>query len=503
MRLNYKRSFINSLVIFGVLTLISTIFVFTTYQKDKSIIEAQSNDIIILQKERIYNHLDNILNMIQFMQTKFRNWDTFDEKNFDTLANNFLTLNPSALAFNYVNNENIIARVFPLHKNRMALGKDLTSHPDSEIKSIFLKGLDKDRITLTPPVDLYQGHRAIIFYAPVIFKDSSYGWLNILIQIDKTFENFLKVNAPLNSHISIIDKKSRRYLFNENSVGELSLKKEFRFHNRVLIFSNDISTEVSNLQERHWRQLGFIQCLIILLCITLYFYFKNNEKIIESFVSTKSERNLLRILFHDLTNPLSIVQLYALSLQEKYPSDPEVPKQLIKIQQMTEVITSIRHLDYLNREVKEVKPVKFNINELFENLLLLNKDLISKKNLNIQINNSENITKELRVPYELFKNEIVNNLFNNALKFSFASSEIIIEVSNEFIKITNKSEPIPSKVLKDINELKPTESKTEGIIGKGHGLGMFIAKILARKFELDLKITQDTKKKEVYTVLTF
>jgi len=503
MRLNYKRSFINSLVIFVVLTIISALFVFTSYQNERNIIEAQSNDIIILQKERIYNHLENILNMVQFMQTKFRNWETFDEKNFDTLANNFLTLNPSALAFNFVNDKNIIARVFPLHKNRMALGKDLSNHPDAEIKSIFVKGLDKDRITLTPPVNLYQGHRAIIFYAPVIFKDNTYGWLNILIQIDKTFENFLKVNAPLSSHISIIDKKSKRYLFNENSIGELRLDKEFRFHNRILIFSSDISAKVMPSKDRHWRQLGFIQCLILLLCITLYFYFKSNEKIIESFISTKSEKNLLRILFHDLTNPLSIVQLYGLSLQEKYPSDPEVPKQLIKIQQMTEVITSIRHLDYLNREVKEVKPVKFNINELFENLTLLNKDLINKKNLNIIVDNNENITKELRVPYELFKNEIVNNLFNNALKFSYDKTDITIEVSNSALKIINKSEPIPSKVLKDINQLKPTESRTEGIVGKGHGLGMFIAKILARKFELDLKIEQDPKKKEVYTILTF
>ena len=69
--------------------------------------------------------------------------------------------------------------------------------------------------------------------------------------------------------------------------------------------------------------------------------------------------------------------------------------------------------------------------------------------------------------------------------------------------MTNKSTPIPASVLKDINEVKPTESRTQGIVGKGHGLGIFIAKILSRKFQLKLKISQDTKTNEVFTYLYF
>ncbi len=503
LKFNYKRSLTNSTVIFLILAIISIWFVFSSYKNDKKNIEAQSNDIIVLQKERIFNHLSNILNMIQFMQTKFRTWEQFDNKKFDASAENFLMISPSTLAFNFINKNNIISRVFPLHKNRKVLGKDLTKHPDSEIQKIFKNGLDKDSIILTPPVDLWQGHRAIIFYAPVIFKDDTFGWLNILIQIDKTFENFLKVNAPLDSKISILDKESERFLYSEKSSNIVIAKKEFRFHNRTLIFSNDLSYKISDLKDRHWRQISFILLLALLLSVTLYFYFKNNEKIIESYTSTKSEKNLLRILFHDLTNPLSIVQLYGLSLQERYPNDQEIPKQLLKVQQMTEVITSIRHLDYLNREVKEVKSVKFDINEVFENLVLLNKDLINKKKLEVTIFNENNVVKDLNIPYELFKNEIVNNLFNNALKFSFTDREVLVEVTNDFIKITNHSLPISSKVLKDINELTPTESRSQGVVGKGHGLGFFIAKILAKKFEIRLSIEQDENKEEIYTTLYF
>ncbi|MFT6069231.1 MAG: signal transduction histidine kinase [Bacteriovoracaceae bacterium] len=500
-----KNAIIKTLIVFLILTSLSGLLISKSFQRDMVGIKGQALDTSALQAEKIEIYLKDLLIKIGLWQKYFESWDEFSEEEYRIYARYFTLLAPSVQAFNYVDSESMLIHTYPSKENIKALGRRLLEHPDSEIRNLFIKGMSQENVTFSPPVDIFQGGKAIIFYAPVKFKNGDHGWQNIVIRIDKLLSIFLMSNARRHSSISIIDKETGRYFYKgfEQADEDHVVRSELEFEGRTLMFETDISLFAGNLKEKYTDFLLYIVFILFLLSLSLYFYFRKIDEVQSSLINAKSEKNLLRIMFHDLSNPLSVVQLYAYDLAEKNPEEASLPKMLKRIQQMIEIISSIRHLDYLNRDVSEMEKKRINFNELFEDLLQINQDLIAKKNLKVEFKNQKNLELMLRIPFELLKNEIINNLLGNAIKFSKESSTIEIEVLEDKLIITNISVPISADVLDDLNMIRPTESRAVSHSTKGHGLGFFIAKILSKKFNLALRIEQDKEKQEVRTILGY
>lgn len=495
------KTFLISLI----LSILSAVFVYESYKHDLNGIRSQAKDSATLQSEKVKIFLDDLKIKIGLWQKYFETWDRFSVRGYQDYARYFSLLTPSVANFNFTNKDYILAHVFPSTDGAMVLGKNLRKHPDKEIRKIILEGLSTSEITLTPPVEIYQGGRAIVFYAPIKFKKGEGGWLNIVIRTDKLLSEFLASKATLHTKFSISDKETGRFLLNgiQSNEKKHSVVIEQQFEGRMFIFESDISFFTDRLFEKYKDFSLYIFFILFLLGLSLYFYLAKIDEVQSSLVNAKSEKNLLRIMFHDLSNPLAVVQLYAYDLQEKNPEEASFGKMLKRIKQMIEIISSIRHLDYLNRDVSEIEKKKINFKELFDDLLYINQDLVLTKRLKIEVENPKELVLMLRIPFELLKNEIINNLLSNAIKFAKVDTVIRIEVFENQIVIINKSIPISADVLDDLNLIRPTESRAVNHSTKGHGLGFFIAKILSKKFSLGLSIAQDKVKEEVYTTLTY
>ncbi len=500
-----KNAIIKTILVFLILSSFSALFISKGFERDLVGIKEQALDISALQSEKIEIYLKDIFIKIGLWQKYFESWPQFSETEYRTYARYFTLLAPTVQAFNYVDSNSYVLHTYPAKINLKAHGQNLKEHPDKEIRKLFLEGIGKRNIVFSPPVDILQGGKAIVFYAPVNFKNGDYGWQNIVIRIDKLLSSFLTSDAKRYSSISIIDKSTKRYFHKgfESTVEDNIVRTELAFEGRVLLFESDISSFKNRLIQKYTDFLLYIVFIIFLLCLSLYFYFRKIDEVQSSLVNAKSEKNLLRIMFHDLSNPLAVVQLYAYDLSEKNPEEASLTKMLKRIKQMIEIISSIRHLDYLSRDVSDMEKKRINFKELLEDLLQINQDLILRKRLKIEVKNQKNLELMLRIPYELLKNEIINNLLGNAIKFSKDDTTIYIEVLEDKLIITNSSIPISPDVLEDLNMIRPTESRRVNHSTKGHGLGFFIAKILSKKFNLALSIEQDKEKGEVYTVLNY
>lgn len=500
-----KNAIVKTFSIFLFLSALSALLIFKSYERDLEGVRTQASETASLQSEKVSIYLADLKIKIELWRKYFSGWEQFSEKSYLEYARYFTLLTPSVLAVNYTEDGVTLSYVYPLEGNEKALGKSLLKHPDDEIRNLAIKGLDRDEVVFTPPVDILQGGKAVIFYAPVKYRNGSSGWLNIVIRIDRLFSEFLRSNLTRLSKTSIVDKATGRYLHKgfEISNEEETVKREIEFEGRTFVFITDIYYNAKLLYEKYLDFTLYIIFILFLLSLSLYFYFKKIDDERGNLVNAKSEKNLLRIMFHDLSNPLSVVQLYALDMEERYKDEPSLPKMLKRIKQMIEIISSIRHLDYLNRDVSKIDKKRIVFKDLFDDLLQINQDLIQLKSLRVTVVNPENLELSLRIPYELLKNEIINNLLNNAIKFATIETEIKIEIFSHKIKITNKSIPINPDILEDLNLIRPTESRAVNHSTKGHGLGFFIAKILSKKFALKLSIEQDLAKSEVYTILRF
>lgn len=203
----------------------------------------------------------------------------------------------------------------------------------------------------------------------------------------------------------------------------------------------------------------------------------NNERNEELKNSRELTENLLRILCHDINNPLSIIKVSSKFL------DPEILKnhprhaERIKrasddIQQLTESVGSwIAHRD----GKIELVAGKIYVKEIIDHLRFSFEDRLKEKQITLNFNLPNQdyaiLGDRTAVFYQIF-----NNIVSNAIKFSFDKSTIHIDFSEEdnFIvsKITDEGVGIKVNIIdKVFSPYNHTTSKgTRDERGTGFGL---------------------------------
>jgi signal transduction histidine kinase len=216
---------------------------------------------------------------------------------------------------------------------------------------------------------------------------------------------------------------------------------------------------------------------------------KDVKKVVEDVKQTDQIdlKSLLRILYHDLSNPLHSIQS-AIQLKEKLPvlsvEKSERIWNMIKNGANTiyEIIENVRMTEAL-REGKfwiEIEPV--NILSLFDDVAKLYEDKLNEKNLVIKKSYINNTPENMAVLANVanLKIQILGNLVSNAIKFSYPGSEIILQATEleEWIEIavvdqgTGMPEHIQSNLFVQGARTSRKGTKNEA----GTGFGMSLAK---------------------------
>jgi len=253
---------------------------------------------------------------------------------------------------------------------------------------------------------------------------------------------------------------------------------------------------LSELKQKNFIQTMFLLLLALILSLSAvitYLIFKNNRNIKKYVVELESrnqelnrsytdlentlEENarILGILAHDLRSPLSGISGYATIFEEEENEETRLQfVQTIKAisNDAMQLIEDLLTFDGLSETDHTLSVIP--IDEIITYCISLNKFKASEKHQQIRYQ-AENFS--IRVNRDRFW-RVINNLLNNAIKFSpqFASITIHAEQTNSFVRISviDRGIGIPEQMKEGLftSEKKHRRAGTDGEVSNGMGLSI-------------------------------
>ncbi|MDD0853190.1 HAMP domain-containing sensor histidine kinase [Halobacteriovorax sp. GB3] len=265
------------------------------------------------------------------------------------------------------------------------------------------------------------------------------------------------------------------------------------------IFPYDISVK-GHLLAQGFICFGYI--FLSGLLISIYLGLEHGYLKILSEKNNKIQ-NLLRVILHDILNPLTIVYGASYRLKKMVERDllslEKVENEVQKIDRASKTITSI--LEQVRNmhtyESKEfIKRTPCSMKETIEHIEFLFREKLDQKQIELSVFGLENDISVL-AEKTILENQILGNVISNAIKFSDQNSKLHITLKEHFdficIEVKDFGIGIPKKMLDKMkdNHINATRKGTSG--EKGNGLGVLILKSFTELFDGELTIDSKTK----------
>ena len=193
-------------------------------------------------------------------------------------------------------------------------------------------------------------------------------------------------------------------------------------------------------------------------------------------------QNLLRVVTHDIANPLTIIQGNIQILLSSLKKGKELAlNKFEKIQRasrsIADILEHVRQMQALESGKLMIKLEEVNINDVMKDELFIFKDKLEQKKLELILEDSGLDNLRIMAEKVSFTNQVLSNIISNAIKFSAENGKIIVsakgsDVNNVVLKIEDNGIGIPKKLLKDIfmPNKKTTRIGTSGEVGTGFGM---------------------------------
>lgn len=262
--------------------------------------------------------------------------------------------------------------------------------------------------------------------------------------------------------------------------------------NKVLFDEDALLRIEADAQQQRQERLMFILSIDIMLSllaagfarylanVTLKPLIKNIENQ-KQFVSTAS---------HELRTPLTIIKAEADMLLRNDRSNIDDYKSfskntIIQVDNMTDLTQSLLYLAKAENHSDVRKKENISINKIAENVLNLHKLEISKKNIDVNI---DNLSYSIKTNKELFT-RLISIIIDNAVKFNKDNGKINITFDSEKNKlmISDTGKGISNKDLPHIFEAfyKGNSSK------RGFGIGLAIASNIAQLLKIKIEVSSE------------
>ncbi len=211
------------------------------------------------------------------------------------------------------------------------------------------------------------------------------------------------------------------------------------------------------------------------------------ERTIQLETSLKENEGLLKILLHDVSNPIMSMKFYF----HRFKGDGQIDLSLLdKIKLSMDSIEGIilntkdRYMLRNSHKNLPVRPVL--IDECFKEVFLIFSETLLCKNIELKFENHLTTGTLIMADKISFTNSVLSNLVSNALKFSQAGTVIIISAREEagrvVLDIKDQGPGIDPEIIKKLNQNSSIAS-TPGLMGEiGSGYGLSIVKSLVENY---------------------
>lgn len=187
------------------------------------------------------------------------------------------------------------------------------------------------------------------------------------------------------------------------------------------------------------------------------------------------KKDFISNISHEIKTPLSIIQSYAMLLQDKDLSDTEREKHaktLLKAsRRLSSLVANILQLTKLENQALKLSPEKINLSDLVAELVIENEEVIEGKGLELECD----IDKVEIISERSYIEIIISNLLSNAIKFT-NSGKISVSVKKEndqaIIKISDTGIGISRADGEKIFDKFYQADTSRATIGNGLGLAL-------------------------------
>lgn len=337
---------------------------------------------------------------------------------------------------------------------------------NTQIKDFILNYLENDSATIC----LIIGNDNIIKYANSYAEQITDKKLNGK-NIDEIFIDF---NSPPSVE-KYLASKNKKKLINIKTYSSIPVTYYFRF--------TKINSEIIAIGEANNEEMIMLKKNMLELNQDLNNLSRElNKKNAELSKLNEQKNRLLGVAAHDLRNPISIIIGYTdFLLEDMNERLTETQVRILKIIQkssefMLNLLNELLDISKIESGKLTLHKKKSNILHLIKKNIEINQSIAAKKSISIQMEVYETIP-EIMID-ELKIEQVLNNLINNAIKFSFPQTNIIISVlkyANQInIAVKDQGQGIPEDELNKLFLPFETTSTKSTDGEKSTGLGLAI-----------------------------
>ena len=215
-----------------------------------------------------------------------------------------------------------------------------------------------------------------------------------------------------------------------------------------------------------------------------------------------ASKKMLSNISHDIKTPLTVILGYLEIMRLRDCEDVTLQKVEAKAKQVMELIDQFFTLAKLEAGDKKIEMVKINISELCRETVLGYYDILIQKDYAVDIIIPE---QQIFAQGDMESiNRILNNLLSNAIRYGSDGKYIGLFVREDldfvYIDVVDKGKGIEKQFAASVFERLYTMEDSRNRSIQGNGLGLTIARNLARQMGGDLLLQSEPGVRTVFTV---
>ncbi len=216
-----------------------------------------------------------------------------------------------------------------------------------------------------------------------------------------------------------------------------------------------------------------------------------------------SSKKMLSNISHDIKTPLTVILGYLEILRLKDPENAALQKTEVKAKQVMELIDHFFTLAKLEAGDRNLEITKVNITEICRENVLEFYEILQQREFTVELMIPE---KSIYVQGEKKSVErILNNLISNVLRYGSDGNYMGVflreDMEDVSIDVADRGKGIEKEFADSVFERLYTMEDSRNRKIQGNGLGLTIARNLARQMGGDILLESEPGRRTVFTVV--